>query len=54
LSVAATELQDFFSKNTDHLGFFVGWLYIGEEAVLEVAQGHLTIGPRGPGGTTLA
>jgi hypothetical protein len=31
------------------LGFSDGWLYIGEEAASEVGQGHLTIGPRGPG-----
>jgi hypothetical protein len=40
-------------KTPTDLGFFVGWLYIGEEAASEVGQGHLTIGPRGPGGATL-
>jgi hypothetical protein len=31
------------------LGFSIPRLYIGEEAASEVDQGHLTIGPCGPG-----
>jgi hypothetical protein len=37
-------------KTPIDLGFFVRWLYIGEEAALEVDHGHHTIGPRGPRG----
>jgi hypothetical protein len=37
-------------KTPIDLGFSVGWLNIGEEVASEVGQGHLTIGPRGPGG----
>jgi hypothetical protein len=40
-------------KTPIDLGFFIGWLYIGEEAASEVGQGNLTIGARGPGGATL-
>jgi hypothetical protein len=32
------------------LGFSVLRLYIGREAASEGQQGHLTMGPRGPGG----
>jgi hypothetical protein len=38
-------------KSPIDLGFSVPRLYIGEKAVSEVGQGHLTTGPCGPGGT---
>jgi hypothetical protein len=42
--------RTFSQKTPIVLGFSVGWLYIGEEAALEVGQGHLTLGLHGPGG----
>jgi hypothetical protein len=48
--VAAAELQNSFSKITDRFRVSIPRLYIGKEAASEVDQGHLSIGPRGPGG----
>jgi hypothetical protein len=39
-------------KSPTDLGFSIPRLYIGEKAASEVDQGHLTTGPRGPGGAT--